>query len=188
MDHAESILMGPTLNQLVNNKMKFFINFMNMINYRMVLGVDIATDCSFRVIPYHYSNDIKTMLYFVNNTADISGDILYGGKINDCLHRLNFNHLFYYPQQSGLSAVSSDPVQVCFCESFQPNCSVRNMNKTVIPGIDVNVSLATVGIKGGLTEGVIKLTSSDSSSTVHTNNNRLNATCTNVTFTLKTNL
>ena len=152
-----------------------------------VLGVDIATDCSFRVVPYHYSNDIKTVLYFVNNTADISGDVLYGGKINDCLHRLNFDHLFYYPQQSGPSAVPSDPVQVCFCESFQPNCSVRNKNKSVIPGIDVNVSLATVGIKDGITEGVIKLTSSDNSSTVQTNNNRLNATCTNVTFTLKTN-
>ena len=152
-----------------------------------VLVVDNTTDCSFKVIPYHYPNDTKTMLYFVNNTADISGDVLYGGQIDNCKSTLYFDHLFHYPQQTGLSVVSSDPIQVCFCESNRPNCSITSISIFVTPGYDVNVSLATVGILDGLTQGVIKLNLSDNSSIVQYQNNRLNPTCTNVTFTLGTN-
>ena len=123
------------------------------------------------------------MLYFVNNTANILGDVLYGGKIDYC----NFDNIFHYHQQRGLSVVSSDAIQVCFCASNKPNCSINNTKVAVIPGIDVNISLATVGSKDGLTKGVIKLTSSHSSSTVQISNNRLNATCTNVTFKLSVN-
>ena len=140
---------------------------------------DIYTKCSFQVIPY-YDN---VLLYFVNNTANISGDVLYGGKIDNC----NFDNIFHYHQQRGLSVVSSDAIQVCFCVSNKPNCSINNTKFAVIPGIDVNISLATVGSKDGLTKGVIKLTSSDSSSIVQIDNNRLNATCTNVTFKLSGN-
>ena len=149
-----------------------------------VFEVVIATDCPFKVIPFNYSDEYTPVLYFVNNTAGISGDVLYGNKIKDCLCKLYFDNLFNYTQQTGLSLVSSDPVQVCFCESNKQNCSISNINITLMRGIDVNVSLATVGIKDGLTEGVVKLRSS---SNVQTDNNRLNASCTNVTFTLKAN-
>ena len=152
-----------------------------------ILGVDNTTECSFKVIPYHYPNNTKSVLYFINNTADISGDVLYGGKIDDCKSTLYFDHLFHYLQQTGLSVVSSDPIQVCFCESNRPNCSITNVSIFATPGIDVNISLATVGLRKGLTTGVIKMTSSNSSTTVQTYNNRLNTTCTNVTFTLRTN-
>ena len=149
------------------------------------LSVDIGPPhCSFKVIPYHDPNDTETVLYFVNNTADISGDVLYGGKIDDCTSPFYFDHLFYYPQQTGLSVVSSDPIQVCFCESNQLNCSITNISIFAIPGIDVRVSLATVGIQNGLTKSVINLNSSDDSSIVQCDNNRLNAICTNLSFTL----
>ena len=153
----------------------------------LVLVVDNTTDCSFKVIPYHYPNDTKTVLYFVNNTADISGDVLYGGKIDDCTSTLYFDHLFYYPEQTGLSVVSSDPIQVCFCQSNRPNCSITNISLFVTPGYYVNVSLATVGILDSLTQGVIKLNLSDNSSIVQYNTNRLNAICTNVAVTLRIN-
>ena len=152
-----------------------------------VLGEDIATDCFFKVIPYHYPNDTKTVLYFVNNTADISGDVLYGVNIDNCTNTLYFDHLFNYTQQTGLSVVSSDPIQVCFCQLNRPNCSITNINIFASPGININVSLATAGLKDGLTQGVIKLNSSDNSSIVQYNNNRLNAVCTDITFTLRTN-
>ena len=145
------------------------------------------TDCSFKVIPYNPYFETKAVLYFVNNTADISGDVLYGGKISYCFN-FNFDCVFDYRQQIGLSPVSSDPIQVCFCKSNRQNCSITNINITSIPGIDVNISLATVGIKDGLTKGVVKLTTDNSSNNiVQYDNNRLNATCTNVTFTLKAN-
>ena len=142
--------------------------------------------CSFKNFLY-YNTIAKTMLYFVNNTADVSGDVLYGSRISFCLN-FDFDLQFHYPQQTGLSVVSSDPIQVCFCESNRQNCSIRNITITAIPGINVNILLATVGNKDGLTKGVIKLTTSDSSSsTVQTDNPRLNATCTNVTFKLRAN-
>ena len=119
-------------------------------------------NCPFKIFSI-YNTNTKTMLYFVNNTAYVSGDVLYGGKISYCLN-FDFDHQFHYPQQTGLSVVSSDPIQVCFCESNRQNCSIRNVNITAIPGINVNISLATVGNKDGLTKGVIKLTTSDSSS------------------------
>ena len=119
------------------------------------------------------------MFYFVNTTAAISGDILYGGNVDKCYKDDEFKTLLHYPQQTGLSIVSSDPIKVCFCELNKQNCSINNINITAMPGIDINISLATVGAKNGLTEGVIKLTSSDSSS----GHIRLNAQC-----TYKTNL
>ena len=122
------------------------------------------------------------MLYFVNNTADRSGDVLYGGKFDDCTSRLYFDHLFHYPQQTGLSVVSSDPIQVCFCESHEQNCSIKNISIFAIPGVNVNISLATIGLKGSLTYGLIKLNSSDNSSTLQYDKNRINANCTNITF------
>ena len=152
-----------------------------------VLGGENITDCSFEVIPYHYPNDTKTVLYFVNNTADISGDVLYGGKIDDCTNTLYFDHLFHYPQQTGPSVVSSEPIQVCFCESKMPNCSILSINLSAIPGVEVNVSLVTVGLKDTITEGVIKLNLSDNLSTLQYGKNRLKANCTNVTFTLTIN-
>ena len=139
-----------------------------------VLDADI---CSFF---RHYSN---AMFYFTNNKADISGDVLYGGNIDNCFNETDFETLFYYPQQEGNSVVSSDPIQVCFCESDIQNCSITNITMTTIPGIAVNVTLAIVGLKDGLTEGVVKLTSSDGS---YTEQRRLNAKCTNITF--KTNV
>ena len=137
----------------------------------LALVVDNTTDCSFKVIPHHYPNDTNTVLYFVNNTADISGDVLYGGKIDDCTNTLYFNHLFYYPEQTGLSVVSSDPIQVCFCQSNWPNCSITNISIFVTPGYYVNVSLATVGILDSLTQGVIKLNISDNSSIIQYHSN-----------------
>ena len=176
----------------VNANLSFINNYASksgggiFVYHDHVLGEDIATDCSFNVIPHHYRNDTKTVLYFVNNSADISGDVLYGGKIDNCTNTLYFVHLFNYTQQTGLSVVSSDPIQVCFCQLNKPNCSITNINIFASPGIDINVSLATAGLKDGLTQGVIKLNSSDNSFIVQYNNNRLNAVCTTITFTLRT--
>ena len=149
-----------------------------------VAAANIPIDCFFKVI----SNNTRAVFYFVNNTADISGDVLYGGNIESCLfNKGHFDQFFKYPQQTGLSVVSSDPIQVCFCVSGRQYCSIKNVNISAMPGINVKISLATVGLKDGLTKGVIKLTSSDDSYNVQTNNNRLNATCTNITFNLRPN-
>ena len=144
------------------------------------INQDVPTFCFFILESDHSTN---ATLYFVNNTAEISGDVLYGGRVDTCLTAHQFHHLFNYSQQKGSSVVSSDPIQVCFCEANKPNCSIKNINITAIPGIDISISLATVGSKNGLTNGVIKFTSSN----VQTVNTRLNANCTDVTFSVTAN-
>ena len=73
-----------------------------------------------------------------------------------------------------------------FCETSRQNCSITNISIYTSPGIDINISLATVGTLDGLTQGVIKLSSSDNSSIVQYNNNRLIVICTNITLKLRT--
>ena len=144
-----------------------------------LVGTHIPNTCFYEVTPYN----ANAKLYFVNNTADISGDVLYGGNIDYCLNNYDFHHLFNYTQQTGLSVVSSDPIQVCFCESERQNCSIKSIKITSIPGIGKNISLAIVGSKHGLTQGVIKLTDT----TFNVNIMRLDAACSNVTYVLKAN-
>ena len=145
-----------------------------------LIGNDIPTNCFFKLEP---DQSINAKLYFINNTAEISGDVLYGGHVDYCFTAHQFQDLFHYPQQNGSSVVSSDPIQVCFCKSNEPNCSIGHINIIAIPGIDVNASLATVGSKEGLTKGAIKFTPSN----VQTVNSRLNANCTEVTFSVTAN-
>ena len=181
---SSHLLLNKHINKTLN--ISFFNNHASVSGGGMfvsqVVDVDRSTDCSFEVIPHHSYYNSSPVFYFVNNTAAISGDILYGGNVEKCYKEDEFKNLFHYSQQTGLSVVSSDPIKMCFCQSDKQNCSIKNINITAIPGIDINISLATVGAKDGLTEGVIKLTSLDSSTT----RIRLNAKCTNVTF--KTNL
>ena len=49
----------------------------------------------------------------------------------------------------------SDPIQVCSCKADKPNCYIPSKMVIIIPGIDVNISLAFVGIKSDLMEDVI---------------------------------
>lgn len=77
------------------------------------------------------------LFYFVNNTAVILGNILYGGNVDICYKDDEFKNLFCYPQQRDLSVVSSDPIKVCCCELDKQNCSIKNINIIAIPGIDV---------------------------------------------------
>ena len=140
--------------------------------------------CFFQIVPRSYEDycqPTNARLYFVNNTAGISGDVLYGGNIDYCSNKCDFSPLFHYPQQIGLSVVSSDPIQVCFCESGRPNCSIENINITTIPGSIFNISLAAVGSTNGLTTGTIRLTEySMNTSAIH----ELSAQCTDITYEL----
>ena len=163
------------LNQQAN--ISFFNNHASESGGGIFISHVDADVCSFVLHRSYYNS--SAVLYFVNNKADISGDVLYGGNFDNCFNERDFKSLFHYSQQKGNSIVSSDPIQVCFCEYNTQNCSITNITMTAIPGIDVSVSLAIAGLKDGLTEGVVKLTSSDG---LYTEQTRLSAKCTNVTI------
>ena len=95
-----------------------------------VVGVDISTKCSFILNNSYYNS--SAVLYFVNNTADISGDILYGGNVDKCLNEDEFNNLFPLPQTKwSISSVirpsSSVLLQIrntkLLCYKHQYNCN-----------------------------------------------------------------
>ena len=151
---------------LLNERSK--ISFINNHAKRFGGGIYVSQvvnrneyfQCFFQPINLTF-DDIMPRLYFINNSANISGDVLYGGNVDTCYPLYgyySFKSIFNYTQQTGLSVVSSDPIQICFCESEIPVCSKRYDDKTVLPGRKFNISLAAVGSQNGTTSGSVQLT------------------------------
>ena len=129
---------------------------------------------------------------FWNNTAGLGGDNIYGGRYWDCCDGVAYsnpscsiddslsngdityfsealycfdNKLFKSFQQKPLSSlVTSRPLGVCICnEDNAINCSTRSVDRLIYPGQSISLSLATVGVCGGISPG--ELVTSNSSMT-----------------------
>ena len=97
---------------------------------------------------------------FVNNSAHVSGPILYGGLLDRCTLMSSAEILFtnnrtlldgvtYFLDTSTLNntdGISSSPIQVCLCErdGAIPNCDLQQMNVSVMKGEMFEVSLVAV--------------------------------------------
>ncbi len=115
-------------------------------------------------------------LEFINNTANIAGDVIYGGSLTTCytigrysyrhgnksfFNLLNiFNEVFNTTAQTGPSLVSSYPQGVCFCDATKSEnaseCQENHRPIKVYPGEDFSVSAITVGQLNGSTIGTIQ--------------------------------
>ena len=99
------------------------------------------------------------------NKADIAGSVLFGGEIESCsLYFVNefglsyFNETFNYSAQTGLSVISSEPTDVCFCNDNNTiNCSQTQLTMTAYPGEEINISVATVGQENGVAPGIVEI-------------------------------
>ena len=122
---------------------------------------------------------------FLNNTAGLGGDNIYGGNYWSCCDGINLaceiinivsevfsemlhcsdNKLFKSFQQKPISSlVTSSPLGVCICnEDNAINCSTRSVDRLMYPGQSISLSLATVGVCGGISPG--ELVTSNSSTT-----------------------
>ena len=127
---------------------------------------------------------------FLNNTGGFGGDNVYGGQYWNCCDGVaNFdqncaydtslslkdsfierlycfdNKLFKWFQQKPISSlVTSRPLGVCICnEDSAINCSTRSVDRLIYPGQSISLSLATVGVCGGISPG--ELVTSNSSMT-----------------------
>ena len=101
-------------------------------------------------------------LVFINNTAGKGGDVLYGGLVVlgwdgdwNCL--LSFKNISDMSQQSGLSAITSDPSRVCFCKDAKPDClTVADpITHHVFPGQTIVVPAVIVGQDYGTVTGSV---------------------------------
>ena len=108
----------------------------------------------------------------INNTAVISGSLLYGGNIDYCNLLPNswilnivqsgsalFNGTFQYSSSndSNVSVIASDAVRACFCNQLQPDCSLDTVTINAYPGETVNIPAITVGQRFGATTGTLKV-------------------------------
>ena len=101
---------------------------------------------------------------FVNNSAGLGGDILYGGQVAfaldgdwNCLESFeNISTITAY--QNDFSSISSKPSRVCFCnESTIPDCMIFSYTKihSFYPGQNVYISAVTVGQNFGTVSGSV---------------------------------
>ena len=125
---------------------------------------------------------IKLMqVEFINNSATIAGDALYGGDLDVCStivpyyinHTQQYSSYWYSKeiflhgifksyQKHGPSWISSNPRGVCFCNEsdFTSESSVCTNTKDIIqryPGQIFTVSILTVGQMNGTTLGIINV-------------------------------
>ena len=98
---------------------------------------------------------------FVNNTAGYAGSGLYG-TVTECStntigHKI-IDRVFDVTQQPGNSSISSDPYEVCLCDtSGHMNCSIKSYKfpRSVYPGEVFNISAVAVGQMHGVAPAVI---------------------------------
>ena len=130
---------------------------------------------------------------FLNNTAGLGGYNIYGGNYWSCCDGVAYSNNAYcsiddslsngdimyfsealycfdnpvfnlFQQEPISSLVTSRPLGVCICnEDNAINCSARSVDRLIYPGQSIILSLATVGVCGGISPG--ELVTSNSSMT-----------------------
>ena len=158
--------------------------------------------------------EFENMIFrFVNNSAYIAGDAIYGGELDRCStivpfkqnesqenqSYLLFPHIldkvFDMQEHEGPSWISSNPQQVCFCQGSQTNnnrsCETEMESIEVYPGEHFAVSVITVGQMYGSTSGMINASLEDEQAKSHTlikpKFPEMSSECTNMTFALHSN-
>ena len=115
-------------------------------------------DCFFQVLDQNISTGFSSKLEFVNNSANASGDAIYGGNIDHCnligLPASNSSEVFdmitTLEQPQTTSVISSDPLQICGCDNGYPNCSLKYRYPEVYPGETFAVrNIVAVGQRNG---------------------------------------
>lgn len=127
------------------------------------------------MMPYDLTKNAKPKINvtFNGNVANIAGSAIYGGLINRCyltyvsgfavngngfeLGKDAFTYMLNFYNQNGPSNISSDPEQVCFCFGGKPNCSIKALNFTLLPGQSANFSMITLGHMNGVSPGVVAI-------------------------------
>ena len=172
--------------------------------------VDTVPPCLFQphlhenVSTESHAETLKLAIEFVNNSASIAGDAIYGGSLDHCFFIANFSKMqsdnmlpiLNMSGQTGPSWVSSDPQGVCFCDdneqpSHNHKCRKEHPVIEVYPGAKFNVSMITVGQMNGSTPGSIIATCDDGDNDgtdrliVHRGRSASSSKCENMTFILQ---
>ena len=114
----------------------------------------------------NFCSQSKVDMTFINNTALLAGNALYGGWIDSTMYYYNgFLHNIIIDQKpffqlinSGddLSVVSSDPVRVCPCLEQMPNCNSTVQSVELFPGQTFVIKAVAVGQRYGTVPATIQ--------------------------------
>ena len=132
----------------------------------------IRIPCFFSVFDPSFNPNPLANVTMSGNTALIAGSALYGGNVDNCYltsasiftfnHIANsalgteaFDYIFNYQEEEGLSVLSSDAKNLCFCVGNIPDCSIEATNATVLPGEPITVSIVGIGQRLGTTHSII---------------------------------
>ena len=144
-------------------------------------------ECSFS--PAICRNTHTCNIHFELNKAIGAGDNIYGGKYFHCwdgdevtpnrtnavvalrnvpkswnlpsLESFSFNQTLSHYSPKPFSLISSYPIAVCLCDNDTVNCStLSTTNKQVYSGQPFNVTVAVVGLGGGVNSGNFIITTS----------------------------
>ena len=125
--------------------------------------------------------EIKEQVQFeyINNSAGIAGDAIYGGSVDNCFtiehfklikYKEMFHAIHNLEQQSGHSPVTSDPTNIILCNQ-QTWGNFESQNKTVhvFSGEQFSLSLSAVGQMNGLVPASISISPNNKSATARVN-------------------
>ena len=128
------------------------------------------------------SNESDPRLEFYGNTAEIAGDVLYGGSIEQCTIVQSF---FYYEDQTGLSVLTSDPTQVCICNSLNEiMCNGHVLEINTLSGVPFALSVSAFGLGNGLTPAIVQVQNQGTLVQNHSFIYQIHAQCTNLMYTV----
>ena len=167
-------------------------------------GIFIQKEC-FREIPICFfqfdtryeknctKNSKSVHFEMRNNTADQAGSHIYGGSLDNCyIDKCTSEELYkemftIHPNESSdLSAVTSDPREVCSCMEGVVNCTKDTIilpdDDAVFPGEDVTIEVVIVGQLNGTVPGTVMV------NTTNTDSKTVCKTCSNITFQVKADL
>jgi predicted outer membrane repeat protein len=128
-------------------------------------------------IPSHvFEKYAHARIEFINNLAVVHGSNLYGGLLDRCTQNLltkshpntaanGLQYLMEFSNIDSSDSISSDPVRICFCESYKPDCTYQLPTVNVTKGGRFVVSLVAVDQVGHMISAAIhSLPVSDQSS------------------------
>ena len=128
--------------------------------------------CFFKPVLKNGTYIMNIRLNFENNSAKNAGMSIYGGAIDQCLiinHLPNnwlladglniFNEIANINNTDNqTTAISSDPVGVCFCRDNIPQCHLKTDYILAFPGQDLSLPATTVGQMDGTVSGSVHAT------------------------------
>ena len=177
-----------------------YVNDASPLTYCPSVATYIPKEECFFQLP---GQNLDVQLVFKNNSAEIAGNVLYGGAIDSCqLIGLDtytsgevFDMIFQIEDEPGYnktSAISSDPFHICVCENSSLICNKYiEIDTFVHPGELFHFSVVAAGQRSGTVPSTVRSTVSSLIPSNHSETSLVdyqylqstNNTCTKLNYT-----